>query len=58
MTTDEKIDSIELRLGKIEKLVGQIKNLAIGIAIGMIVAALVFGVITLQEAKEVIKTIK
>lgn len=55
MTTDDRIDQIDRRLQAIERKQQQIYSIAIGIAIGMIVAALIFGIITLKEAKEFIK---
>jgi len=55
MTIDDRIDKIDGRLAAIERKQHQILNIATGIAIGMVVAALVFGIITLKEAKEFIK---
>lgn len=55
MTTDDRLDKMETRLVGIERKQQQIFNLATGIAIGMVVAALIFGIITLKEAKDFIK---
>lgn len=55
MTDSERIDKIDERLKNIERTQLQIKNLAMGIAIGLVVAAFIFGIITIKEAKELIK---
>lgn len=55
MNMDDRINRIEERLANIERTQLQIKTIAMGIAIGMVVAALIFGLITLKEAKDFIK---
>jgi len=55
MTTDDRLDGMEKRLEVIERTQQQIKNIAIGIAVGLVVAAFIFGLITVKEAKELIK---
>lgn len=54
MTTDERMDRFEERLDRLEALAQRIFNLAVGIAIGLVVAAFIFGIISLKEAKEII----
>lgn len=54
MTIDEKIDRLEERLDKQEAMLQRIYNIAVGIAIGLVVAAFIFGLISLKEAKELI----
>lgn len=55
MTDAEWKDKVNNRLESIERTQLQIKTIAMGIAIGMVVAALIFGLITLKEAKDFIK---
>jgi hypothetical protein len=55
MNVDDRLDKMDQRLMAIERKQQQIFNLATGIAIGMVVAALIFGIITLKEAKDFIK---
>ena len=69
MTNEEKLDrDIQLLrqefnahkqdVANISKQVSQIKNIVIGIAIGGGIVALIFGIISLREVKEVIDVIK
>lgn len=54
MTDSERIDKIETRLGNIERTMYQVKSIAVGIAIGLVLAGVIFGIITLKEARELI----
>ena len=62
MSSEDKIDYIVKELGqmdnrltKIENKQQKIYNTAVGIAIGLIIGLVVFGVITVKEALEVVK---
>lgn len=55
MTSDERMDRIEDRLTHMEKLINQVKTLAIGIAIGLLLAGVIFGYITWKEAVGLVK---
>lgn len=55
MTTDERIDKIETRLSHMEKTMQQIKNICIGLAVGLLIAGIIFGAISVKEAISFVK---
>jgi hypothetical protein len=58
MTEQEKIIDLERRVARLERLLLIIKTVAFALVIGMFITALIFGIITVKEAQEVLKTIK
>lgn len=58
MNLEEKVDLLQLKVDKLEKTLWQIKNIVIGIAIGGLIVAIAFGIVSLREVKEVVGTLK
>lgn len=58
MTDQEKIIDLERRVSRLERLLLIVKTVIIALIIGMGITALIFGIITVKEAHEVIKAIK
>jgi hypothetical protein len=58
MTEQEKIEDLERRISRLERLLLIIKTVVIALIIGMFITALIFGIITVKEAQEVLKAVK
>lgn len=58
MNLEEKVDLLQAQVDKLEKMIFQIKNIVIGIAIGGLIVAVAFGIVSLSEVKQVVDTIK
>jgi uncharacterized membrane-anchored protein YhcB (DUF1043 family) len=58
MTEQEKILDLERRVSRLERLLLIIKTVALALVVGMFITALIFRIITVKEAQEVLKTIK
>jgi hypothetical protein len=53
--SEDRITRIEQRLLSIEKTQQRIYNMSIGIVIGLIIGGLIFGIVTIREAIEIVK---
>lgn len=60
MTPEEaaRLADLERRLNRLEKTFIIAKTVIVGLVIGMGITALIFGIITVKEAHEVINTLK
>lgn len=58
MNLEEKVDLLQKQVDNLEKMIFQIKNIVIGIAIGGLIVAIAFGIVSLTEVKQVVDTIK
>ena len=52
---EDRINKLETRLHSIESKLQRILNITAGIAIGLIIGAVIFGVISLKEAIGIVK---
>lgn len=53
--SEERITRIEQRLGNIEKTQQKIYNVCVGIVIGLIIGGVLFGIVTIREAIEIVR---
>lgn len=58
MTDQQKLEDLERRVSRLERLLLIVKTVIIALIIGMGITALIFGIITVREAHEVLNTIK
>jgi hypothetical protein len=58
MNDQEKIIDVERRVARLERLLLIVKTVIIALIIGMGITALIFGIITIKEAHEVLNAIK
>lgn len=58
MTDQGKIEDLERRVARLERLLLIVKTVIIALIIGMGITALIFGIITVKEAQEVLNAVK
>jgi hypothetical protein len=58
MNEQQKIEDLERRVSRLERLLLICKTVVIALIIGMGITALIFGIITVKEATEVLNAVK